>query len=276
MTKNTSEHVVNNMGPNDSCRLCGGNTRKTFDKRLLNKYTVGYYLCAICESLQTEHPYWIQEAYQANLASLDTGAAQRNIDNLARTYILCRSLNITNVIDIGGGDGLLCRLLRDRSINCFSSDKYAKNIYNQGFEKPNFKVPDLVIAFELIEHFATPKNDMADLFRLNPKYILISTGIYSQQNSNWWYLTPNTGQHIFFYSKASLKYIADNFGYKITFLNGYILFHRKRMRLINELMMKVLFRPPFFNLLKGFIFMSHPNGYSEDYNLIEKNFRDLN
>jgi hypothetical protein len=39
---------------------------------------------------------------------------------------------------MGGGDGLLTRLLRDFEINCFVKEKFAKMTYAQDFTEENF------------------------------------------------------------------------------------------------------------------------------------------
>mgnify|MGYP001320862266 CR=1 FL=1 len=60
---------------------------------------------------------------------------------------------LKNVIDFGGGEGLLCRMLRDYGANCYVMDKYREPTYGEGFTEPDFKSPDLLLAFELLEHF---------------------------------------------------------------------------------------------------------------------------
>ena len=56
-------------------------------------------------------------------------------------------------------------MLRDHEINCYVKDKYAAPSYAQGFTEQDFDTPDLLIGFELLEHFANPKSDLEDLFR---------------------------------------------------------------------------------------------------------------
>jgi len=56
----------------------------------------------------------------------------------------------------GIGDGLLCRLLRDYNVNCYVKDKYAVATYGQGFSELDFATPNLLLAFEVLEHFAAP------------------------------------------------------------------------------------------------------------------------
>src|SRR6185369_14930115 len=90
-----------------ACRLCNGATREIFQKKVLDKYLVSYRRCEVCDSLQTEEPYWIKEAYRDNLAALDSGAAHRNLNNLAASLLVAALFRCRNILDYGGGDGLL-------------------------------------------------------------------------------------------------------------------------------------------------------------------------
>tara|TARA_R110002074_G_scaffold67553_7_gene158853 strand:+ start:1171 stop:2004 length:834 start_codon:yes stop_codon:yes gene_type:complete len=207
------------------CRLCGSPTSDIFQLTVLSEHEVHYYECLGCGSLQTEAPYWLDTAYNStNLSREDTGAAQRSIQNSAAVFAISRLLNLKNVFDFGGGDGLLCRLLRDTGINCFLGDKYATPTYAQGFTEPDFEVPDLVVAFEVIEHFENPRSDFHQLFRKRPKAILLSTCIYKKQKEDWWYLSPSSGQHIFFYSQRALEDIGKAHGYRLVVKGDYILY----------------------------------------------------
>lgn len=209
------------------CRLCGGRSAKAFGLPVLGKYQIDYCLCERCGSLQTEAPYWLDEAYALNLSALDTGAAQRNMDNLAICYATARLFRLRNAIDVGGGDGLLCRLLRDHGIHCFVRDKYAEPAYAQGFTEPDFQRPDLVIASEVIEHFARPREELDELFGLQPQVLLITTTLFSGQGPDWWYLVPESGQHVFFYSRKALELVAAKHHYTLVASGGVLLFVRK-------------------------------------------------
>ena len=197
-----------------------------FDLIVLRKHEVAYYECKDCNSLQTEDPYWLKEAYDSSLSNLDTGAAQRVLRNLAACYTVARIFGVKNAIDIGGGDGLLCRFLRDYGINCFVRDKYADPTYAQGFTAPDFSVPDLVLAFEVFEHFQDPKSDLDALFGINSSLILVSTCVYTNEKGDWWYLAPEGGQHVFFYSKKALHLIAHRYGCELIICGSIILFAR--------------------------------------------------
>jgi 2-polyprenyl-3-methyl-5-hydroxy-6-metoxy-1,4-benzoquinol methylase len=256
---------------NPQCRLCGGNLLHRFNITVLRKYTVPYYECEKCLSLQTEQPYWLDEAYN-HLSGLDTGAAQRNIHNLAACYTLSRLFNFKNVIDIGGGDGLLCRLLRDYDINCFVKDKYAKPTYAQGFTEPDFVKPDFIIALEVFEHFSNPITDLEQLFGYNANALLVSTGIYNNQTADWWYLAPEGGQHVFFYSEPALLLIAKRYDYELIISGGFILFIRKALLTpVKTVLAKLALKSLVCRLTKAGVFLLPARGSWKDHLSLKDN-----
>jgi hypothetical protein len=251
----------------NKCRLCGGRLSSRFRLSVLNKYDVQYYECEDCGSLQTEDPYWLGEGYGQNLSSLDTGAAQRNLHNLAACYAVSKLFSARNIIDIGGGDGLLCRFLRDYALNCFVRDKYAKPTYAQGFTEPDFKSPDLVIAFEVFEHFPNPSSDLDNFFRLNSNLLLVTTAVYTGQQEDWWYLAPETGQHVFFYSEKALRIIARKYGYELIVSGGFILFAKSDiLTLIRSVLARLLLKRPICRLIKSFVVLLPAPGVWRDHN----------
>ena len=253
------------------CRLCDGSLTKKFKLTILRKHNAEYYECNNCGSLQTEPPHWLDEAYgNKHLANTDTGAAQRSMNNLAACYAISKLFKAKNAIDIGGGDGLLCRLLRDYDINCFVKDKYATPTYAQGFTEQNFSKPDLVIGFEVLEHFPTPKSDLEILFKHNSNVLLLSTAIYTNEKSDWWYLAPGDGQHVFFYSKKALELIAKKYKYTLIVSGGFILFVREssafRMAVARILLNRIICR-----LIRALVALLPARGVWKDHSLkIEK------
>ena len=246
------------------CRLCASTAIPCFNLKILGKHQVAFFECSKCHSLQTEAPYWLDEAYgNKNLSNLDTGAARRNIHNLAACFAISKLFDFHNVIDIGGGDGLLCRMLRDYGINCFVKDKYASPIYAQGFTEPTFTKPDLVIGFEVMEHFANPESDLDDLFGYQPKALLMSTAIYTNQSSDWWYLLPESGQHVFFYSRQALELIAKKYQYSLIVSGGFILFIRQPSAL-KAFLAKVLLKEKICRLIRSLVVVLPAPGILND------------
>jgi len=249
---------------NSQCRLCASPTQTRFHLRLLGKHEVAFSECSQCVSLQTETPYWLDEAYgDKNLSNLDTGAARRNIHNMAACYAIAKLFNLHNVIDIGGGDGLLCRMLRDLDINCYVKDKYATPIYAQGFTEQNFEQADLVIGFEVIEHFANPLVDLEDLFRYQAKAILLSSSIYTNQGGDWGYICPESGQHIFFYSQAALEWIAKKYHYALVVNGDFILF-LKQTSVLKSTIAKLLLSKLVCRLMRAWVVLLPAPGIEQD------------
>ena len=210
-----------------ACRLCSGPLQERFRLQVLGKHAVRYLECRRCGSLQTQAPHWLDEAYASNLSSLDTGSAQRNLTNLAACFLVSRIFRANNAIDFGGGNGLLCRLLRDYGINCFVQDKHATPVFAQGYTHADFAVPDMAIAFEVMEHFADPRGEFAQIFSLGTKVLLASTSLYQGQAKDWWYLSPESGQHIFFYSKEAVRLIAQQHDCHVIVSGTFVLFVRR-------------------------------------------------
>lgn len=236
-----------------------------FSKTILGKHDVEYLECVNCGSLQTEKPHWIDEAYSNKiLSNTDTGAAQRNLSNLVACFVISKVFDLKNAIDIGGGDGLLCRLLRDYDINCYVKDKYASPTYAQGFTEQDFDRPDLVIGFEVLEHFPNPNTDLSDLFKYSPNVLLLSTEIYTNQPSDWWYLSPETGQHVFFYTEKALKLIAEKYQYSLVISGGFILFVRNASSLKMTLA-KIFLKGRVCKLIKSYIFQLPTPGVWKDH-----------
>lgn len=211
-----------------NCRLCAGPCAESFSLTVLEKHPANYVRCESCGCLQTQEPTWLDEAYSSSLSRLDTGAAQRNLRNLAATFFLCRWFGFDNVVDMGGGDGLLCRLLRDYGLNCFVQDKYAAPSYAQGFTEPNFVAPDMTIAFEVLEHLVNPAQALEDIFMQSPRMFMATTDLYRGQGADWNYLAPETGQHVFFFTETALKMLAGKYGYTLVLKRGYIMFFKEK------------------------------------------------
>lgn len=251
------------------CRLCEGPTTAAFQKLILNRYSVQYLECGQCGSLQTEKPYWLDESYAGgNLATLDTGAAQRVLSNWALTYTTARLLGARLLLDYGGGDGLLCRLLRDVGLDAYRSDRFAKATYGIGFDSfPGEKAPDLMTAFEVVEHFANPVEDLATLLSTRPTSFLGTTGLYRRQGENWWYLTPETGQHVFFYSPQALKLAAEKFGYSLHIRGDVFLFTTIPLTSRQRMMLNMAFSPRVRKLLRCLSPLLATPGIESDYRL---------
>lgn len=205
-------------------KITGGATTYIFTARILAKYDVKYYRCNETGFIQTEEPYWLDEAYSSAIVSLDVGIADRNEKMVADTQkILLKYFRDKNkFLDFGGGYGQFVRMMRDRGFNFYLFDEYAENLYArffsltaEEFAKNRF---DLITAFEVFEHMTDPVATFERLSR-SADSILFSTELCPDQTftspDDWWYFVPEIGQHIAFHTKASLEKIGNKFGYTL-------------------------------------------------------------
>jgi hypothetical protein len=218
---------VNGPPPgSDPCRLCGAPTEQRFVLTVLARHRVAYSRCAGCGSLQTQTPYWLEEAYGGAAPNLDVGAAQRNLINHAVVSAVATLLGSRRILDFGGGDGLLCRLLRDAGFDAAVQDRFRKPVYAEGYGASGLEGYDLITVFEVLEHLADPARELGPLFAAGAPAILTTTALYRGEGPDWVYLAAEAGQHVFFYSEAALGTYAAARGYRLIVQDQYQLFVR--------------------------------------------------
>jgi hypothetical protein len=214
--------------PEALCRICGLSSKPFGSLQVLHRYTVQYFLCSACGFMQTEAPYWLDEAYSSAISKQDVGVLERNLFNREATCAVLSLLypSIKQAIDFGGGHGIFTRLMRDRGFEFLWYDTHASNDYARGFEHVEGNTYDFLTAFEVLEHLVNPIADLSLMMNLSQN-VFVSTLLVPQpvpQLSDWWYYLPSTGQHISFYSLDSLRVIARRFGRHLLSHGPYHLF----------------------------------------------------
>ncbi|MEP7062489.1 MAG: class I SAM-dependent methyltransferase [Betaproteobacteria bacterium] len=198
-----------------ACRICKGRTQFCFTNRLLAKYDVSYHVCDRCGFLQTERPYWLDEAYADAIAAEDVDLVGRN---LRMMRILTCVLPVlfdrdARVLDLAGGYGLLTRLMRNNGLAFSWSDKFCANLFAKEFAWKDGDGPiAAVTAFEVLEHLEDPLEFIRDALNISSTRTLIfTTQLYERvppQPGKWNYYAADAGQHIAFYQPRTLAYIA--------------------------------------------------------------------
>jgi len=203
-------------------KITGGETTLIFETKVLNKYNVKYYKCRDTGFVQTEEPYWLNEAYSSAITKLDIGIVFRNEQLKNRVSKLISILfNPSRLfLDYAGGYGLFTRMMRDIGYDFYHTDQYCQNMFAEHFDlldcnqKSGFEV---VTAFEVFEHLSNPIEEIKEMTKLSDN-LIFSTELQPANGDliNWWYLAPETGQHISFYTESSLKAIAKQLGCHFT------------------------------------------------------------
>lgn len=211
----------------DQCRLCGGGIKFQFSKLILMRHSVSYFSCDQCDCLQTEKPFWLDEAYQLVNERFDTGQVFRSLNNAGFIDALVNILKLDDqlIVDFGCGSGLMVRVLRDVGLNAVGYDSYSEPRLCIGFHVKEYPQAAVVNLCEVAEHFESPAESLDLIFSHKPKLVIVQTAIFSELPAqDWTYLSEEHGQHIFFYSIKGMEFIANKYGYQVLALNGFIVF----------------------------------------------------
>lgn len=197
-----------------NCPACGNTMQSVFSRKVLNKYEVHYFECCYCGLIKTEKPYWIDEAYSSAIADMDTGLVQRNIDLSNRIALIIEdNFNGDGLfLDYAGGYGLFVRLMRDKGFDYYWYDKYCDNVFSRHFSrKVDHSSYELVTALEYMEHVTNPLVEASKIVKITDNFLFMTEIRPKSIDAvkDWWYLVPDIGQHITFYTIDSLLIIAD-------------------------------------------------------------------
>jgi len=190
------------------------------------------YRCERCGLYEFPAPDWLDAAYTDPIAAIDVGISTRSLyaARVAEALIRAEKLGGHRHLDYGGGYGLLTRQLRDRGIDMYHQDPLAENLFAQTFEGDVEDDYGAVTLIEVFEHLSDPLELMERLSK-HVQLIIISTVLVPDpidDITDWWYLIPDLGQHITFYTPAALTEIADRIGMQVVTngLNLHVFSHK--------------------------------------------------
>ena len=189
---------------------------------ILAKYDCSYHFCESCGALQTEDPYWLEEAYESPIALIDTGMVWRNLrfSQIVSSILFFLFDRRGKFLDAAGGYGLFTRLMRDAGFDFYWNDKHCENLLVRGFEADMSSdvTYTAVTAFEVLEHVIDPLTFVSDLLQsAGTSTLIFSTELFHDEPpapDDWWYYCFSTGQHISFYRRSTLEFIGRRLGLK--------------------------------------------------------------
>jgi hypothetical protein len=205
--------------------MSGNPSRVLFEHQVLGKYQAEYCYDEKIGYIFVRRPHWLGEAYSEAVSSLDTGILARNLVN-SETISRCllAQPRVRNGVDLGAGYGLFVRAMRDVGFNFYWSDKYASNLLARGFEAEPGTKYDVAVAFEVLEHVHNPVEFLGDArneFKFETCFF--SATCFDEQRipgKDWWYWVFDSGQHISFFSKRSLLWMAEQLGMRLCHISG--------------------------------------------------------
>lgn len=209
------------------CKICQNETSTFARAQILGKYTIQYYACPICGFIQTEQPYWLEEAYATPIGVADVGLLGRNIvmSRILKALIVGFFRQDGRFLDYGGGYGVLVRLMRDLGYDFYRSEPFCENLFAQGFDAPALASPqpayELITAFEVFEHLVEPGDSIEQMLGYGSS-LLFSTLLVPPARplpGDWWYYALAGGQHVALYTRQSLVFLARRYKLRL-YSNG--------------------------------------------------------
>lgn len=222
--------------PETPCKLCGGKSTYRFSLPLLAGLRGEYFECSNCGLLQSHHldsltPFDLGKIanYPPNV-DFDSGAAWRlscianRVEQLVKLRLMPRANRNFKALDFGSGTGFLVSYLAHRfGWITVGYDPYCGPAFGQGkvfteWEAIVQRGPyDLIVASEVFEHFTNPREDLIrirDVLAKDAAFVYVTTGLYipGVTDSNWSYLAPQSGHHVSFYARQTMKEIARLMG----------------------------------------------------------------
>jgi len=182
---------------------------------VIGEHSASLCRCQTCEFLFIADPHWLEASFAAHLHRMDVGSVDRS--GLMAQFVIgllgpSRRRRNWRVLDVGGGDGLLVRLLRDRGIAAQFSDPYTSPAYDVGPDVTDSDRFDLAVMSEVALHFTDPVESFREILDRCDRLLFTAVVPPDPIPSDWWYLMPTTGQHVAFYPVSAIKRIAEELG----------------------------------------------------------------
>lgn len=224
------------------CLVCTGRAEPA-ERLIIRGEPRTLHACTRCGLSFFVAPDWLAAAYTDPIAQIDTGLADRCVKLAWLFEAIARSegLDAGPFLDVGGGYGLLTRLVRDHGLDMYHSDPMTTNLFAQQFERTLEEDFAMISMIEVLEHLVDPAELFAEAAS-HAEYVLATTVLRPPPPASvqdWWYLAPDTGQHITFYTPDSLRELGRRFGLSYTGNGRSVhLFHRRRLHRTTRAVMR--------------------------------------
>ncbi|WP_433652924.1 class I SAM-dependent methyltransferase [Micromonospora zamorensis] len=217
-----------------ACRVCDSEMGDFGNGIVLGDVDVRYGRCAGCGLVAALDPDWLDRAYTEEINALDVGRLRRCLMMSDIVAFVLRGMGGQDVrcLDWAGGYGVLTRLLRDRGYDFHHHEPLAPNVFAKGVTaSPDDGRYGLITAIEVLEHLVDPANELAAVAASTDLLLATTEPIPSPtpKPDEWWYYSPDTGQHVTFYTHQSLQQLGRKLGYRVLCGSFVHLFYRGKL-----------------------------------------------
>lgn len=225
-----------------TCRVCDGPMELFDTAKMLDRYPSDFSRCTRCGMVAVLDTPWLEEAYASAIHTADTGLLRRaqRCARMTSAVLRFEGLRGGRFLDWAGGYGVFTQMMRDRGYDYWQHDDFATPLFAQAFRDDGVSTYDLITAYEVMEHVADPRAELAavsqrtDLF-LFTTYVLPEP---APRVADWWYYMPEVGQHITFHTVESLRILGRELGFELTSNEaGWHLFHRRPLDIRTKLLL---------------------------------------
>lgn len=217
-----------------TCPVCDASMVRFDSAVVLGQYDATYHRCSRCGLVATLEPTWLEEAYTSAIHDADAGLLRRarRYQRLASAVIGFEGLKKGRFLDWAGGYGVFTQLMRDKGYDTWQHDDFADPVFARDYRDPGDTTYDLITAFEVFEHLADPRKELAGVASRTDRLLFTTETLPepAPKVGEWWYYMPAVGQHITFHTVDSLGRLAEELDFQLT-SNGsnWHLFHRGKI-----------------------------------------------
>ncbi|MCW2749985.1 MAG: class SAM-dependent methyltransferase [Aeromicrobium sp.] len=207
--------IGRSVSTGDACPICAHHTHDVCAYEVRGGHRAELLRCEHCSFTFVADPHWLPGTFNANLNRLDVGSVDRSllVSSFVRGLLGRYSRRSTwKVLDVGGGDGLFTRVLRDHGLDCRWTDPYCAPVYDVGPAVSATDHFDLAVMGEVALHLEDPLSSFRDVLRSADRLLFTAVVPPVPMSTAWWYLMPSTGQHVSFYPLSSIEEIASQLG----------------------------------------------------------------
>jgi hypothetical protein len=227
-----------------TCPICKSPALRLFKVMIQSENSCDLFSCTKCEFAFYPDQNWIDKSFSEELNSLDIGATDRTLIAADYLSVLLKAQKLSggSILDYGGGYGLLCRIMRDRGFDFENYDPHTRQIFptsGKTISNPLEQRYDAVTLIEVALHFEDPVEEFKRLLELSDLVFFTAVLTDDKLDSDWWYLSLETGQHIALFSMKTLEEIANEVGVHVTTDGKFFhIFHREKLTLVTRMLAK--------------------------------------